>query len=361
MITGILFAQTPVNQKQIDSGKYPETVLKLSPSENNPRNSEGDFVNLKDGRILFVYTRYNQKSADDNAPAFLAGRYSNDGGKTWTQKDDVILPNEGGMNIMSVSLLRLQNDDIGMFYLKKNSGIDCIPMLRISKDEAKSWSNAIPCITDKKGYFVLNNDRVIKLKDGRLIMAVARHCVPGGEDKAVGDLFSYYSDDNGQTWTSSAQVPNPKGIVTQEPGLIEMRDGRIMMYIRASGGWQQLSFSNDLGKTWSPIEKSNIVSPISPATIEKIPGTRDWLLVWNNNGKSDRRTPLTSAISKDEGKTWKHIKNINGDPDLWLCYIAIHFVDKKHLLLGYCAGSQSKNTYLSVTDVTLLKKSWLYK
>ncbi len=62
----------------------PETVLKLSPSENNPRNSEGDFVTLKDGRILFVYSRYTGDSSSDHAPAFLAGRYSADGGKTWT-------------------------------------------------------------------------------------------------------------------------------------------------------------------------------------------------------------------------------------------------------------------------------------
>ena len=42
-------------------------------------------------------------------------------------------------------------------------------------------------------------------------------------------------------------------------------------------------------------------------TIERIPGTGDWLLVWNNNDGSNpeikgKRTPLTTAISKDEGK-----------------------------------------------------------
>ena len=73
----------------------PKTVLKLSPSENNPRNSEGDFVNLKDGRILFVYSHYTAGSGGDHDPAFLAGRYSDDGGKNWTQEDEVIVPNEG--------------------------------------------------------------------------------------------------------------------------------------------------------------------------------------------------------------------------------------------------------------------------
>lgn len=344
----------------------PKTVLKLTPSENNPRNSEGDFVNLKDGRILFVYSRYTGDSSSDHAPAFLAGRYSDDGGETWTREDEMIVSNEGEMNVMSVSLLRLQNDDIALFYLRKNSTKDCIPMMRISKDDAKTWSDAVPCISDREGYFVLNNDRVIQLKDGRLLMGVALHNSPDGEWKNRADLFSYYSDDNGKTWFSSEKVPNTTETITQEPGLIEMKDGRIMMYIRASGGYQQLSFSSDRGESWSHIETSNIPSPLSPATIEKIPATGDWLLVWNNNDGlnpdiKDKRTPLTIAISKDEGKTWKHIKNIHDDSDGWYCYIAIHFVDDDNVLLSYCAGSQSQKTHLSVTDITLLSKKWLYE
>jgi len=173
-------------------------------------------------------------------------------------------------------------------------------------------------------------------------------------------------DDNGKTWFSSEKVPNTTETITQEPGLIDMKDGRIMMYIRASGGYQQLSFSSNRGESWSHIETSNIPSPLSPATIEKIPGTGDWLLVWNNNDGSDpdikgKRTPLTTAISTDEGKTWRHIKNIQNDPDGWYCYIAVHFVDDENVLLGYCAGSQSQRTHLSVTDVTLINKPWLYK
>ena len=340
-------------------------VLRLPPSENNPRNSEGDFINLKDGRILFVYSHYTGESGSDHAPAYLAGRYSADRGETWTTTDEMVIPNEGGMNVMSVSLLRLQNGDIALFYLRKNSTDDCIPMMRTSKDEAKSWGEAIPCITDKEGYFVLNNDRVIQLKDGRLAMAVALHNTPGGEWKNQADLFCYYSDDNGTTWKSSTKVPNTTDVITQEPGLIELKDGRLMMFIRASGGFQQLSYSSDRGETWSHIEQSNIPSPLSPATIERIPGTDDWLMVWNNNDGSveetrGKRTPLTVAVSEDEGVSWKYVKNIKDDPDGWYCYIAIHFVDNRNILLGNCAGKRSDGTGLAVTEVTRFNRRWLY-
>jgi len=49
----------------------------------------------------------------------LAARYSDDGGRSWTDEDVVVVENEGGMNVMSVSLLRLQNGDIAFFYLRE--------------------------------------------------------------------------------------------------------------------------------------------------------------------------------------------------------------------------------------------------
>ena len=131
---------TSCNSNQIstkETGK--EIVLRLEPKEGNPRNSEGDFIQLKDGSILFVYTHFTSGSGD-HASAHLAGRFSYDQGKTWTNEDVSILENEGGMNVMSVSLLRLQNGEIALFYLRKNSETDCIPFMRISSDEAKTWS-----------------------------------------------------------------------------------------------------------------------------------------------------------------------------------------------------------------------------
>ena len=139
-----------------------------------------------------------------------------------------------------------------------------------------------------------------------------------------------------------------------------------MMFIRTDSGFQHLSYSNDRGMTWSHIEPSTIHSPVSPASIARIPSTGDLLLVWNNNKVKEEgwhggaRTPLTIAVSKDEGRTWHHIKNIESDPDGWYCYSAIHFT-KKEVLLGYCAGSQSAKTHLSVVNITRLNQKWLYK
>ncbi len=359
------FAGTADAQTQQVPHLKNNVVLKLAPSQTNPRNSEGSFVTLKDGSILFVYSHYTSGNGGDHDPAYLASRISKDGGKTWTASDERVLNNEGGMNVMSVSLLRLKNGEIAMFYLRKNSTDDCIPYVRFSKDEAKTWSDPIACIQDKQGYFVLNNDRVIQLKNGRLLMAVAWHKNLNSEMSGNGNLFSYYSDDNGRTWQASTEALAPKGIITQEPGVVELKNGDIMMFIRATGGKQLVSYSKDKGQSWTAAVAYNLDSPLSPASIERIPSTGDLFAIWNNNDGSNKetkgeRTPLTIAISKDDGKTWQKIKNIEIDPDGWYCYMGIHF-DKKNVLLSYCAGSQSARSHLNVTDIALLSLKDIYK
>lgn len=340
-------------------------VLRLPPGNNNHQNSEGDFVTLKSGRILFIYSYFT----DELSPVdpvyhygYLAGRYSDDGGKTWSNDDFTVVENEAKIHLYGCSLLRLQNGSIAMFYLKKNSLQDCIPMMRISTDEAKTWSSPTACITDQEGYFILNNSRVIQLKNGRILMAVALHATPdGGEFNQKATLFSYYSDDNGITWNCSGKVPNPSEVIAQEPGVVELKDGTIMMFIRTNGGFQYLSYSKDKGQTWSPIDASNLPSPLSPASIARIPSTGDLLLVWNNNDGSNsqikyKRTPLTVAVSKDEGKTWGYIADIEADPNGWYCYTAIHFT-KHDVLLAYCTGSE----HLAETSISLIRQKDLYK
>jgi len=338
-----------------------EITIRLEPKQGNPRNSEGDFIQLKDGRILFIYSHFTDGSGD-NAGAYLAGRYSSDGGKTWSEEDITVVRNEGGMNVMSVSLLRLSDNHIALFYLRKNSEDDCIPYMRLSEDEANSWSEPTRCIPDS-GYFVVNNDRLIMLKSSRLIFPTSLHKTPQTEMSGIGKIRCYYSDDEGKTWSRGKDAANPDQATTQEPGLVELKDGRLMLFCRTESGVQYISYSSDQGETWLTLKPGNIKSPLSPASIERIPQTGDLMLVWNNNYKPIRdggqRTPFNLAISKDEGKTWQKIKTLESNPNGWYCYTAIEFVGD-HILLGHCAGDRSKNVGLATTQITRLNLDWVY-
>lgn len=369
LFVGLAALPIPPARAAEESG--PVGTLTLAPSPGNPRNSEGDFIALKDGRILFVYTHFTG-GGDDNDSAHLAGRFSSDGGRTWTERDEGILPNEAGCNIMSVSLRRLDDGRIALFYLRKNSPADCRPCLRFSKDEAKTWGPPIVCIPDSDtGYFVMNNDRVVRLSGGRWLLPLALHHRPDWpKTDFAGTLLCYCSDDDGATWRRSADLFrgfDAKGarITVQEPGVVELKDGRAMMFCRTGAGCQYAAYSEDRGDHWSALKPTAIASPLSPASIERIPSTGDLLLVWNNHEGIDpalkgRRTPLTVAISRDDGKTWERARNLAADPAGWYCYTAVFFAGD-HVLLGHCAGdTRNKGNGLATTQITRFPVRWLY-
>ncbi|MDX9868940.1 MAG: sialidase family protein [Kiritimatiellia bacterium] len=342
----------------------PVRALELPPKAGNARNSEGSFVTLKDGRILFVYTHFTGGGGDHDS-AHLAGRYSADGGRTWTAQDRVIVPNEGRMNVMSVSLLRLRSGEIALFYLAKNSEKDCRPVMRLSRDEGDTWGEPVTCVTDEIGYYVMHNDRVIQLRSGRLVAPVSLHSVKGvqGLDEK-GEVMCYLSDDRGRTWRRSRSTRKGydgqgRRVSLQEPGVVELKDGRVMMFIRTERGCQYLSYSGDGGDTWAPPAASDIKSPLTAAAIKRLPATGDLLMVWDDHAKippgiGGRRVPMSTAISKDEGKTWGHTRVLEGNPFGWYCYFAVEPAGDA-VLLGYCAMRQ-----LGQSRITRVPLSWLY-
>ncbi|MGH9664143.1 MAG: sialidase family protein [Bryobacteraceae bacterium] len=336
------------------------TVLNLlPPHDGNPRNSEGSFVALKDGRILFAYSRFTG-GGDDNDSASIVGRYSSDGGRAWSTGDRPIVGNEGGMNVMSASLLRLADGRIALFYLRKNSTDDCHPYLRYSTDEARTWSDPILCIRDR-GYYVLNNDRVIQLHSGRLVLPVALHPARDGKLGSRGKAMVYLSGDAGRTWRRSKTVlecPVDDRAGFQEPGVVELKDHRLMMFTRTALGSQYISYSSDSGETWSDAHPSAIRSPLAPASIKRIPSTGDLLLVWNDTS-ARTRTPLTLAISTDDGKTWIHPRNLLASPAGWYCYTAIYFT-RGRALLAFVAGGDGLPG-LSKMDLAYFPVKALYR
>lgn len=341
--------------------------LLIAPRANNGRNSEGDFVRLKDGRLLMVYSKFI--GTGDHAPAELVGRFSSDQGQTWSTEDvPVIVRSEQDANLMSVSLLRLTDDRIALFYVRKYKSpegskypyLDDI-LMRTSSDEGQTWSDPIHVVPeDQRGYRVLNNDRVIQLKNGRLVVPLAVHYLPGWPGfRSSADIVCYLSDDQGASWRAGSQKLKSE-LLAQEPGVVELADGGLLMFCR-SRTCQLVSRSDDGGDTWTPLESSNIIQPTtSPASIERIPGTGDLLLVWNNgndplaSSKPIGRRPFSVAISTDEGATWEHIQNLGTDPQGWYCYTAIEFVDN-HLLLAHC-----EYPGLNSLQITRVPISWLY-
>ena len=355
------------------AGGVPERVLELRHGPGNPRNSEGDFALLKDGRILFVYSHYTQGTGGDHDPAHLCSRVSSDGGRTWSKESIEVVANEGGMNVMSVSFLRLNDGSLALFYLLKNSEEDCRPLMRVSKDEGATWSAPVKCVPDSAvNYYVMNNCRATRLASGRIVLPMCVHAAKNGRTADWhGKLVCYLSDDDGLTWRRGSAPfatydDKGKRVTTQEPGVIELKDGRVLMYARTGHGRQWFYYSKDGCETWTNGEPGSLFGPCAPATLKRL-SNGDLFAVWNDHEDHPEvgakgpawahglRVPLSVAVSKDEGRTWRPRRTLEGNPKGWYCYIAV-LEHEGCLLLGYCAENMLKDS-----RITRVPISWIYE
>jgi sialidase-1 len=314
------------------SGAAPEPVaadistVVYQATPEHPRYTEGSIVELKDGSLLFAVTEFHGNDSDF-AKAHIVGSQSKDGGRTWTASR-VLQANTGGMNVMSVTLRRLSDGSIAMFYLQKNSHSELTPYLRLSDDEAATFGDPIK-VSSANGYHVVNNDRVTELSSGRLLMPTAS--TPNVETDNHFQSHCFLSDDGGNTWRDGKGKVDADKRGAMEPEVIELKDGRIMMLVRTQLGFPGKAYSEDGGDTWGPMTSLGVQGPEAPVTLRRIPSTGDLLLIWNNTftagaGHGGKRTPLTAAISQDEGETWAVVDNLESDSSRTFSYISLTFV-----------------------------------
>ena len=310
----------------------------------NPRNSEGAIFELRDGKLLLGWTEFYAGSGADHGPAKLVGRVSEDDGMTWGDKYTLV-ENDGGCNVMEVNFLRLRSGALALLYCQKNSeSTDCRVMMRTSTDEGRTFGPAKQLSPAGK-YTGLTNGRSLRLASGRILL----------EAWEGGDSYCCLSDDDGQTWRDGGRV-RPAGGPCYEPACIELRDGKVLMLMRTGLGGQFASLSSDGGETWSKPELTDLRGTAAPVAISRIPTTGDLVAVWNHDvDKPTHRNPLTCAISRDEGKTWGHFRQLEDRADDRWAYPAITWV-RQSAYITYFNYSGGLSLQLKIVPV-----SWFYE
>lgn len=341
--------------------------------ENNPRNSEGAFLTLKDGTILFAYSRFKGESQADFAPSDICLVRSGDGGRSFGESRIVLTcEEEQAVNIMSLSLLDMENGDIGLFYLVRTTRTLMQMFMRRSADGGKTFGDRVLC-TAQEGFFVVNNDRVTRLSSGRILIPAARHQTGRESGEESGKIFFdsraetvfFYSDDDGRTWNiaeGKCCMPYAKNCLSglQEPGVIELIPGILWGWARTDLGRQYEMFSMDNGNTWTGASPSGFTSPNGPLSMKRDP-QGNILAVWNPipeyNGREKKteiftggRTPYVLAISRDNGKTFTEGCAFESEEDHGYCYCAIHFTGEA-VLLAYSAGGPKDRSCLARTRI----------
>lgn len=297
-------------------------------------------MELADGRLMAV--------CDSPPGSGVVGKnYSENDGRSW--KSEAQLTDAAGKTFEGVGygVLRLASGKILACYRRvieiprdrDEHGLFCC----WSEDDGQTWSSEQvrinrPGLSGRPYY-----DTMFQLESGRLIQPV-RYCLQAKHPETterghswipeIDVSYVYYSDDEGKSWGRSEQdlvvwdLPGHRGSIfpCDEPSAAEAGDGSIVMAIRTTIGRVAISRSFDEGVNWSMVEASDLMSSYSPSRIRTIPQTGDLLMVFNQVSLSEnmdgyRRSRLSSAVSKDNGKTWGHFRTIE-------CCAALESVDR---------------------------------
>lgn len=353
---------------------FREIVCELPRGADNPRNSEGDFAVLKNGDILFAYSRYHGTDHDDDAPCDIAGLVSHDGGKSFEPLPELLAcaADHGVRNLMSVSLCRLANGSLCLFYLCKFTPQSAYYMRRAAADDETVFGEAECVIPQKKGvYYVVNNSRICCTANGRLLVPAAMHKVAqNANGHTSGEYYArsvLFCSDDGTNWRRIPHVfslPQRGYSETglQEPGVVELPDGRLYAYFRTDRAFQYESVSADGGARWTTPMQSRFTSPESPMLIRRNPFSGLYYAFWNPipeyNGRISPdapwidagRTPFVAAVSEN-GTDFSAYTVLEDDPTHGYCYPAVCFLDDKTFLLSYCCGGQEDGNCLTRTRI----------
>lgn len=336
-------------------------VLDIEPTQTNGRNSEGSFLRLKDGTIMFAYSRYSSASAHDHANCDIAAIYSQDEGETWSEPSIIVKAEAFGVsNIMSVSLIYQQDGKVGAYFIVKNSN-ETNSLGRALSEDGKNFEPELCVLDTFKAYFVFNNDRLIRLRDSRLCLPVAAHTFQPIGSHAI--TLCLMSEDDGKTFaptdvrlTISATKHRDYGM--QEPGVYEHKDGTMRIWARTTRGFQYESYSRDGFKTCNDPAPSIFTSPCSPMEFALDENTDTLYAAYNPvpnylsasnhyEGNSMGRTPLVIRKSTDDGRSWGDLNVVEKDKDRGYCYPAMFFTKDGCMLIAYCRGGEKDENCLA--------------
>lgn len=181
---------------------------------------------------------------------------------------------------------------------------------KVSDDDGKTWSEAQELVPGDKGGRGPVRNKPIVLSNGDWIAPASN------ELNKVWNAFVDRSEDKGKTWVEAEFIKLERdssfgeGVI--QPALWESAPGKVHMLLRSSAGVICRSDSEDYGKTWSPVYKTDMPNPNSGIDVTRLEDNT-LVLIFNPDDENwGSRSPISLAVSKDNGQTWDPTIELDG-------------------------------------------------
>ena len=273
-------------------------------------------VETGDGKIVVAWFGGTEEGNPD-----VAIWYAVFDGKSWSPPQSIAKVEETAH--WNPVLFKDENNVIHLFFKVGKDEARWTTWWMSSTDNAVTWSDASVLVSgDIGGRGPVKNKAVI-LADGRW-------CAPASTETELWESFVDFSSDGGQSWQRSENFPLDRqmfpGEGTIQPTVWESEPGHIHALLRSTCGAMLRSDSTDNGATWSDIYDSGLPNNNSGADLVKLEDGR-LLLVLNPVAENwGGRTPLSLALSKDNGQSWSilaHLEDAPAETGLRFSYPAI--------------------------------------
>ena len=256
-------------------------------------------------------------------------------------------PSQGGGTVKTACwnpvLTEMPNGELWLFYKVGKSVADWTGWLTKSKDGGRTWSKGekLP-----DGFLGPIKNKPLLLpssgEEGRPkggVVADKLICGSSTEDNGwrfhveIYDLKTKEWQYVGPVESTMAYrtdiMPTPEGsdlpvegtkrpIDCIQPSFLQLKDGRLQVLMRTRNAKIATSYSSDGGQTWTPVTLTDVPNNQSGTDAVTLRDGRH-VLIYNDfetlpGTKKGPRTPLSLAVSDDDGKTWRHVLTLEDSP-----------------------------------------------
>ncbi|GAA3703459.1 hypothetical protein GCM10022224_081510 [Nonomuraea antimicrobica] len=288
---------------------------------------------LPDDSILVVTE--GRHEVCDAGPRDLVLRRSPDGGNTWEATRTLVTSVGGESWGNPAFVVDRTTGGVFLFYMLSTrlpenttcSGDKGDLYMISSADGGSTWSQprALSGLFDHFPYdWALHGPgpgHGIQLDNGRLLLNCSHRRVIVGntvEQRYYG-VASIYSDDHGQTWQATAEVPVSVAYPINEARVIQRSDGTVLVNGRAAAGGNRqriVSVSSDRGLTWSAPRLDGSTGTFNAVDASLLrysggPGSSEVGRVLFSRPDSPVRTNLTVSVSYDDAHSFRYSRVVN--------------------------------------------------
>jgi predicted neuraminidase len=262
---------------------------------------------LQNGDLFLVYYGGAGEYAENTA---VYGSRLKKGEKEWSAP--AVIASHPFLSLGNAVIWQAPDGVVWLFYVTRFGETWSTSRIaaKISKDGAKSWSDSF-MISFEEGTMVRGHP--IVLANGDYLLPIYHET--GHDPERVGSdttsLFLRF-DPRQKRWTESSRIRSRTGNL--QPAVVQISAEHLIAYCRRGGNYEPVkdgyiirAESRDGGRTWSEGKDSAFPNPNAAVDFLKLKNGH-LLLVYNDS--MNERSPLTVAISTDNGQTFPHRRNV---------------------------------------------------